>query len=180
MMRSAAALAFLLVASCNSQAQNAPQPFGDGALPCAGYASAFSETNAGKPESAAARGRFAQWVVGYLSGYNSVNAKRFKAPLGVFGDAKRAKEDFALWWVFDVCKANPQATIHKAVDEFIAFRLREETQPAQPPAAPESPCVRAKINAFHRVKERDGNGVERPLTSAMLDEWRTQCSQAKP
>lgn len=26
--------------------------------------------------------------------------------------------------MFDVCKASPQATIHKAVDEFIAYRLR--------------------------------------------------------
>lgn len=129
MMRPLAAFAFLLVAACNdTQAQNAPAPFGDGALACSAYASAFSESNAGKPELAAARGRFSQWVVGYLSGYNAGNAKRFTAPFGVFGDAKRAREDFALWWVFDVCKANPQATIHKAVDEFIAFRLREEGQ----------------------------------------------------
>lgn len=111
-----------------SAAQNAPQPFGDGALPCSVYASAFSEANAGKPELAAARGRYAQWVVGYLSGYNSVNRQRFKAPYGVFGDAKRAQEDFALWWVFDVCKANPKATIHQAVQEFIAWRLKEDAK----------------------------------------------------
>jgi hypothetical protein len=129
MMRAAAALAFLLVAACNdTQAQNAPAPFGDGALSCSAYASAFNESNAGKAELVASRGRFAQWVVGYLSGYNSVNGNRFKASHGVFGDAKRAREDFALWWVLDVCKANPQATIHKAVDEFIAWRLREEGQ----------------------------------------------------
>lgn len=127
MTRKLLAFAVLLVAG-NGHAQNVPAPFGDGALPCSAYASAFSESNAGKPELAAARGRFAQWVVGYLSGYNAGNAKRFKAPFGVFGDAKRAKEDFALWWVFDVCKANPQATIHKATDEFIAWRLKEEAQ----------------------------------------------------
>lgn len=129
MTRKLLAFAVLLVAASNSRAQTAPAPFGDGALPCSAYASAFSEANAGKPELAAARGRYAQWVVGYLSGYNAVNAKRFKAPYGVFGDAKRAREDFALWWVFDVCKANPQATIHKATDEFIAWRLREGAKP---------------------------------------------------
>lgn len=130
MTRSAAAFAFLLVTACNSEAQNAPAPIaGDGGLACSAYASAFSDANAGKPELLAARGRFAQWVVGYLSGYNAMNAKRFKAAFGVFGDAKRANDNFALWWVLDVCKANPQATVHKATEEFIAWRLREESKP---------------------------------------------------
>ena len=171
-------LTLLLPTPACSQAQSAPQPFGDGALACSVYADAFSESNAGRPELAAARGRYAQWVVGYLSGYNAQNSQRFRAAFGVFGDAQRAREDFALWWVYDVCKVNPQATIHQAVQEFIAWRLREERQPAQAPAAPESPCVRAKIAAFHRAKERYADGTEKPVTSEMLDEWRAQCSQA--
>lgn len=171
-------LALLLPTPAYSQVQSAPVIAGDGAHACSVYADAFSESNAGRPELAAARGRYAQWVVGYLSGYNWQNGQRFRADLGVFGDAQRARKDLALWWVYDVCKANPQATIHQAVQEFIAWRLREEQQPAQPAPASETPCVRAKISAFERAKERDGNGMARPVTSAMLDEWRGQCDQA--
>lgn len=154
-------LALLLPTPACSQAQSAPQPFGDGALACSVYADAFSESNAGRPELAAARGRYAQWVVGYLSGYNAQNSQRFRAAFGVFGDAQRAREDFALWWVYDVCKANPQATIHQAVQEFIAWRLREEQQPAQAGAvaihspASGSPERKAILDAYRPLVVAD-------------------------
>ena len=49
-------LTLLLPTPACSQARR-PQPFGDGALACSVYADAFSESNAGGPELAAAPSR---------------------------------------------------------------------------------------------------------------------------
>lgn len=130
MTRSALALAFMLVTACNSEAQNAPAPYvdGDGLASCAVFVTDFDGQKDNADKRQFTRGRM-QWMAGYLSAYNAANGQRFKASAGVFGTAQQAKDLFAHWWLYDTCKLNPKATLHQVVQEFIAFRLREEAKP---------------------------------------------------
>jgi len=67
-----------------------------------------------------------QWTLGYLSSYNVQNRQRFKARYGIFGGDEERKKLFTEWWIYDVCKANPKATLHHVADEYIRWSLDQE------------------------------------------------------
>lgn len=133
MIARAGVSALLLALATAGHAQTAPPASfaleGFGNRLCEEYATAFADKNASNPALERERFGHAQWVLGYLSAWNLVNGKRFKARYGVFGDDQRRRDNFALWWVYDVCAANPKITVHRAADELIAWRLKEEAKP---------------------------------------------------
>jgi hypothetical protein len=67
-----------------------------------------------------------QWAYGYLSAWNDEHGKLFKARYGIFGDDGDRARNFTGWWMYDVCQANPKATLADVTREFIRFRLEQE------------------------------------------------------
>ena len=119
-------------AAGRAQTPAAPPPAlieGFGARLCDEYAGVF--TDAAMHDPALERERFghAQWVLGYLSAWNVANPGRLTARHGVFGNDRQRQDNFALWWVNDVCAANPGHSVQRAADTFIAFRLQQEPKP---------------------------------------------------
>lgn len=67
-----------------------------------------------------------QWLLGYLSAYNVQNHKAFKARYGIFGGDEERKKLFTEWWIYDVCKVNPKASLREVADEYIRWSLEQE------------------------------------------------------
>jgi len=121
-MKTLASLMMLLAGP--SLAQGTQYLEGVGSTPCGELVRTFDATGTTADHNLTLA-RF-QWVYGYLSAWNDEHGKLFKARYGVFGDDADRANNFVGWWLIDVCKANPKATLADVTREFIRFRLEQE------------------------------------------------------
>lgn len=96
---------------------------GVGNTPCGDLVRSFDAATADDYNLTLAR---LQWAYGYLSAWNDVHGRQFKARYGVFGGDADREKNFTGWWLYDVCQANPKATLADVTREFIRFRLEQE------------------------------------------------------